>query len=191
MIACLGWGSLIWNPGKLPIVGDWRPDGPDVRVEFVRKSGRDRLTLVLFHNATGAVPSLWAPLDVPDLDAAVKKLAEREGGKKPLPSKRIGRWPGVVPETIVDLGSWVAARAVQGVIWTELPPRFTDPTTGQDRNGCAPDEDQAVGHLEHLIATDKATAAEEYVRCAPEQIDTAYRRRFVREFGWVPRASRE
>ena len=187
MIACLGWGSLIWNPRELPVVGGWRPDGPDVRIEFVRKSRGDRLTLVLFDKATGAVPSLWAPLDVTDLDEAVKRLAEREGGKEPLPTERIGRWPGTVPETIIDLDSWAAAQGVQQVIWTDLPPRFTDPTTRRDRDGCRPDEDQAVEYLGRLIAGDGAADAEKYIRCAPEQIDTAYRRRFVREFGWTPR----
>ena len=156
----------------------------------MRKSRGDRLTLVLFDIATNAVPSLWAPLDVIDLDAAVKKLAEREGGKKPLPSESIGRWPGTVPETIIDLDFWAAARGVRQVIWTDLPPRFTDPTTRQDRDGCLPDEDQAVEYLRRLIADDKAADAEKYIRCAPEQIDTAYRRRFVREFGWAPRTSR-
>ena len=115
MIACLGWGSLFWNPGALPLVGGWRLDGPNVRVEFVRKSRGDRLTLVL-DKATSAVPSLWAPLDVTDLDEAVQKLAVREGGKEPLPSERIGRWPGTVPETIIELDAWAAARGVQQVI---------------------------------------------------------------------------
>ena len=46
MIVCLGWGSLIWRPGDLP-VGDWRDDGPEIKVEFVRESTDHRLTLVL------------------------------------------------------------------------------------------------------------------------------------------------
>ena len=143
MIVCLAWGSLIWNPGELPVAGAWRRNGPDVRVEFVRKSRRDRLTLVL-DKATDAVPSLWAPLVVTDQDEAVRKLAEREGDKNPLPTERIGQWPGTVPETIIDLDSWAAAQGVQYVIWTDLPPRFTDPTTRQDRNGWRPDEDQRL-----------------------------------------------
>lgn len=188
MIACLGWGSLIWNPRQLPVVGGWRPDGPNVRVEFVRKSHGEHLTLVP-DKAARAVPSLWAPLDVTDLDEAVKNLAVREGRKKPLPSERIGRWPGRVPETIIELDAWAAARGVRQVIWTGLPPRFTDPASGQDRDNCRPDEDQAVEHLRRLIAGDRSADAEKYIRCAPEQIDTAYRRRFVREFGWEPRTS--
>ena len=51
MIVCLGWGSLIWRPGDLPVV-DWRDDGPAVSVEFVRESQDRRLTLVLDPNFT-------------------------------------------------------------------------------------------------------------------------------------------
>ena len=188
MIVCLAWGSLIWNPGELPVVGEWRPDGPDVRVEFVRKSRRDRLTLVL-DEATDAVPSLWAPLAVTDQDEAVRKLAEREGGKTPLPTERIGQWPGTAPPTVLDLDSWAAAHGVQHVIWTDLPARFTDPTTRRDRDGRRPDEDQAVEYLRSLVARTGAADAEKYIRCAPQQIDTSYRRRFARELGWTPRTS--
>ena len=77
------------------------------------------------------------------------------------------------------------------MIWTDLPPRFTDPTTRQDRNGWRPDEDQAIEYLRRLIDDGRAADAEKYIRCAPEQINTAYRRRFVREFGWTPRTSCE
>ena len=61
--------------------------------------------------------------------------------------------PGTVPETIIDLDSWAAARGVQHVIWTDLPPRFTDQTTRQDRDDCLPDEDQAVEYLGRLSLT--------------------------------------
>ena len=77
VIVCLGWGSLIWKPGDLP-VDDWRDDGPAVSVEFVRESQDRRLTLVLDPNAV-SVTSLWAPMTMTDLSTAVLELAAREG----------------------------------------------------------------------------------------------------------------
>ena len=58
MIVCLGWGSLIWRPVDLP-VGDWRDDGPEIKVEFVRESTDHRLTLMLDPDADDPVTSPW------------------------------------------------------------------------------------------------------------------------------------
>ena len=37
-IACLGWGSVIWDPRALPIQREWFKDGPFAPVEFTRQS---------------------------------------------------------------------------------------------------------------------------------------------------------
>ena len=78
MIACLGWGSLIWAPGKLPIQQPWSEDGPKVKVEFARRS-RCRIyshnsdcelgpiTLVLYNKAAEKT-SLWARMTPPPHD---------------------------------------------------------------------------------------------------------------------------
>ena len=58
--------------------GEWHRDGPEVKVEFVRKSGNGLLTLVLFDRAE-PVRSHWVWMDAADLDSAVRNLAEREG----------------------------------------------------------------------------------------------------------------
>ena len=106
MIACLGWGSLVWKledllveklRSDLPVppwtrcaegkVGDWQCDGPPVKVEFLRQSKDKRLTLVL-HASAAPVPSLWARMTVDNLNTAVKDLKKREetnrGEHRPL-----------------------------------------------------------------------------------------------------------
>ena len=68
-ITCLGWGSLIWNPGHLPLSGKWEKDGPALPIEFARESGRKRMTLVIA-DVPEMVTSLWALLKVDRLDTA-------------------------------------------------------------------------------------------------------------------------
>jgi hypothetical protein len=46
-IACIGWGSLIWDNGNLDSKGDWQNDGPMIPVEFARQSKNGRITLVI------------------------------------------------------------------------------------------------------------------------------------------------
>jgi len=62
MIVYLGWGSLVWQPRDLPVVGGWREDGPPVQVEYLRQSANGRLTLVLNPN-TSALRSFWTIYD--------------------------------------------------------------------------------------------------------------------------------
>ena len=46
-IVCIGWGSLVWDPGVLRCVGDWQTDGPTLPLEFARVWRDGRLALVL------------------------------------------------------------------------------------------------------------------------------------------------
>lgn len=205
MIACLGWGSLIWNLDGLPVehprghlrepasapcapgegsdAGDWRPDGPPVRVEFARRS-RCRacggpcqsgpLTLVLYDAAP--VPSLWARMIEDDLEAAVNALAHREG----CSAASIGPWSSRDPQppNIIGLRSWASQREIGHTIWTALGPKFHDDPPH------APNDDEAIAYLSNLDDHHQSPA-EKYVRCAPRQIDTAYRRRIIRNLGWT------
>ena len=196
MIACLGWGSLIWDPRGLLVdnlascgqgqgheAGNvWRKDGPCVKVEFVRQSLGGHLTLVLYSEAE-PVPSLWVRMRVNCLAGAVNALAEREG----TPKKNIGRWPrdGGDPKNICNLESWASRQGVDHVIWTALKPKVC-------RSSGVPTEDvlsehEAVSYLSNLSGCVRAKA-EEYVRRAPPQIDTAYRRRIAHCLGWTPGA---
>jgi hypothetical protein len=61
-IACIGWGSLIWNPGDLPLYGNWENDGPDLPVEFGRESSGRRITLVVCDDVK-RVRTFWVLLN--------------------------------------------------------------------------------------------------------------------------------
>ena len=176
-IACLGWGSLIWDPRELPIRSAWFEDGPLIPLEFARKSQDGRITLVKVDDAP-AVRSLWALMDTVCLDDAKRRLAEREGVRKENIGKHIGSWPHTSPPTISGLGEWAVARNIDAAVWTALPPKF-------DNDETFPDEDQIIAYLGDLTGPER-DEAERYVRQAPRQIDTRYRRRIEAVLGWSP-----
>ena len=177
VIACLAWGSLVWDPRELPIQRSWSEDGPFVPVEFLRQSSDCRITLVL---APAAIPvrSLWATIDLPNVDAAREALRRREGTSREKP-EHIGSWSagrGGVPP-IAGLPEWAQASGVDAVIWTALPPKFG----GVDRE---PSADEVITHLSSLRGLERDNA-ERYVRRTPRQIDTPIRRRIEVELGWT------
>ena len=77
-VAIIGWGSLIWCPGSLRMLGHWRPDGPRLPVEFARISGGARLTLVIFPDARPQ-PTFWALSQLSEHEETVENLWIREG----------------------------------------------------------------------------------------------------------------
>ncbi|WP_298402282.1 hypothetical protein [uncultured Chloroflexus sp.] len=173
-IACLGWGSLIWDPRSLPIQGRWLEDGPLVPVEFARESEDGRVTLVIKTDAT-PVRVLWTLMLPTELQAAKKALRDRERIPTKNWEKRIGSWRHgeAAPAAIPELPDWAQARNLDAVIWTALNPTFTH-------------VDEIIEHLNNLSG-EKKERAEQYIRCAPSQIKTAYRRQIEHIFGWTPR----
>ena len=64
-IALIGWGSLIYDPGDLPLSSGWNANGPMLPGEFCRESSGRRITLVLTPGMP-RVATLWARLAVQD-----------------------------------------------------------------------------------------------------------------------------
>lgn len=181
-IACLGWESLVWDARELPIQRKWHEDGPFLKVEFTRQSSDGRITLVIVDDAgTLAVCSLWAVMAVETVDAARDALRRREGiGEKHKSS--IGDWSAnqQAPLGIPTITDWAKAHGVDAVVWTALPPKLG----GKDFAACnPPSEDQILSYLAGLRGATRDDA-ERYIRLAPRQIDTPYRRRIEADLGW-------
>jgi len=176
-IACLGWGSLVWNPRSLPIQRRWFEDGPFMPVEFTRQSRDGRVTLVIEPKAS-TVRVLWAVMLSTELQPAMEALRDREGITADNWMSRIGSWERGHgdPQSIPGLQDWARARRIDAVIWTDLPPKFNDKET-------TPSENEVIKYLRSLRGTVRDNA-EHYVRRAPRQIDTDYRRRIEAELGW-------
>lgn len=179
-IACLGWGSLIWDPRELPIRRHWFEDGPFGRVEFARKSKDGRITLVLCEQAE-FVRLLWAQMDTSDLAAAKEALKDREGLTGKDWANSIGSWQRGDPEPqfVQGLEAWASSHGVNAVIWTSLGPKF-------GTNERTPSEDEVVAYLRGLRGS-RREHAERYIRFTPNQIDTVYRRRIESDLGWTYR----
>jgi len=178
VIACLGWGSLVWDPQDLPIQREWFADGPLVRVEFARKSSDKRITLVLDASAN-PVRSLWGIMDTDDVDAAREALGARECIPQKNINRDIGTWTvgQSSPQMILSLPEWAISRGVSDVVWTALPPKLPGA-----RGSAA---SRVVRHLAGLTGQQRANA-ERYVRRTPRQIDTLHRRLIEAELQWKP-----
>lgn len=180
-IACLAWGSLVWDPRELPIRRVWFNDGPFAPVEFTRQSDNGRITLVIDPKA-GPVRVLWGHMMSSSLDDARKALRDREGITGTNSLSRIGSW-GIgdsLPRDIPELPQWADARGLDAVVWTALVPKFE----GKERS---PSVDEVIAYLRGLLGTVR-DYARQYVERAPRQIDTAYRRQIEAALGWSCRA---
>ena len=176
-IACLGWGSLVWDPRELPIRTDWFDDGPLMPVEFARQSNDGRITLVV---ETKALPVrvLWVLMDSENVDDACEALRKREGIKKHNIGQHVGRWSQETTEAIPGIEQWACARELDAVVWTALPPKLA----GVERSPC---EEEVITYLKCLKGT-RRDGAERYIRRAPRQIDTVYRCAIQATLQWLP-----
>jgi hypothetical protein len=182
-IACLGWGSLIWDTRSLPVRRPWFVDGPLLPIEFARQSDDGRITLVLAPGLVPPVRSLWSLMSVDVLDEARESLRKRENIPEKNAAAYIGHWTkgmgaeGIGAEGIVGhIKSWAERLGLEAVIWTNLPPKF-------NRREEFPTADQVLAYLRSLEHESRQNA-ERYIRLAPQQIDTEYRRTIERELGW-------
>lgn len=178
-IACLGWGSLIWDPRELRVGAGreaWRSDGPELPIEFARQSSGNRLTLVVLPEGR-RVQTLWAEMQTDDIAIARSSLRKREGTLL----SSIAVWPSHERCMHAEIiASWAARNAIDAVVWTAVEPKFDGEV------GRIPSAAEAVAYLRDLIDRGSSSRAEEYVRKTPSQIATPHRAVIERELAWTP-----
>lgn len=181
MIACIGWGSLIWDWRNLDVDGRWRADGPALPIEFARQSSDGRITLVIVQGFA-SVPTLWSVFNTCDLAETRELLRQRERIPRSRARDLISHWrrgENPVSEPDATISAWASAKDLDAALWTNLPPKFA----GHD--GRIPTDADVVAYLQALESEARAVA-EEYVRRAPRQIATVYRRAIETTLGWTP-----
>ncbi|MDY0090659.1 MAG: hypothetical protein RBR78_09870 [Flavobacteriaceae bacterium] len=184
-IAILGWGSLIWQSKELSYdkTLGWQEDGVFLPVEFSRiSSNGGRLTLVIDKNAEQKVKTLYAVSLYENLDLAILNLAIREG----TDVSKIGFYNkqtnNICPENFEfsdNIREWILNKNFDAVIWTNLSVRF------KDKIGLSLNADNVIKYLQTLPEEIKVLA-EEYIRKAPEQVETAFRKKIEEQLGWKP-----
>jgi len=177
-IACIAWGSLIWEPRELKLASEWRPGGPLLPIEFVRDSDDSDELAVVMHEAAPPMPTYWALLDTNDIDAAREMLRQREKIRPEYP-----QWVGSIPNPCgpVDerVAEWLRTRELDAAVWTALPAKFAKVSER------APSAHEALAFLAGLQG-EQRRKAEEYVRKVPREINTLYRKLFEDKLGLAP-----
>jgi hypothetical protein len=179
LIACLGWGSLVWDPRDLSVRGNWFTDGPFLPIEFSRQSSNGRMTLVLMPTTFPSVRSLWKPISAVNLAAACKTLGKRECPDRTKPENCVDYWPSGSRNRYVSrqVGKWAKGLQIDAVVWTNLPPRFR----GEDH--LIPSAQEVVTYLRGLHGQERKQA-KRYIQMTPKQIDTDYRRAIASKLKW-------
>lgn len=181
-IACIGWGSLIWDPRSLPISGLWNDDGPMLPIEFARESADGRITLVLT-DVSKITTSLWTTLSVNDVKEAKLKLAEREGVSEKNIRYSIGFWDSESKKShgtsSSEIEEWANQKGLDGVVWTNLKYGF------KKSRDVMPEYSDILNHLKSL-PDEKRLVAEKYIRKTPVQVDTEFRVKLQDDLRWFP-----
>lgn len=174
-IAILGWGSLIWDerPEFDKKREGWLPDGPTLKLEFSRISRETRLgaLTLAFDDLNGEDCTVaYALSKRRDPDDAICDLRSREG----TILKRIGYYfadgsRSGQPKVTESVKAWTTEKRFDVVVWSGLPSNFYEETKKVFS------VTEALSYLQSLTQEGKVKAAE-YVRRAPNFIDTPLRR---------------
>lgn len=180
-IAIIGWGSLIWNPAGLPYHGVWETGGPRLPIEFCRISKDGRLTLIIDETHGTEVTSRWSTSPRSSVEQAVSDLVAREvcgaegiGFLDCTSGEHSRQRHRSQPDVLATIDRWCVTGGLDAAIWTALPFTFVG------RAGRSFSVPNALDYLDSLSGSTREKALE-YVRNAPDEVDTPVRRGFRRD----------
>jgi hypothetical protein len=174
-IVILGWGSLVWDQGDIPLKTEWKIGGPELPIEFSRVSDRRKgaLTLVIDPDNGENVPTRFAISKRTEIEDAICDVRTREE----TVVERIGyinlvdgsQRCNIYPEASHAIRAWASKNSVDGVVWTDLPSNFVEKFNVQFS------VKEAVRYLHDLPVGGTAEACK-YIVKAPQEVDTPLRR---------------
>jgi hypothetical protein len=181
-IAIIGWGSLLWDRRELPLASRWRPDRPELPIEFARISKNGHVTLVI-RLGQRSIRAYWALVDAPSLEQARRHLQRREDARRERDIHSVDRNGHTLgeprPEITSTVQRWLGAHDLDGAVWTGLESNW-ERVTG------TPLTPQNVAARLDALAGDTLRAAREYVERAPPQTRTPIRIHLETVLGWTP-----
>jgi hypothetical protein len=117
------------------------------------------------------------------LPTARRELASREGIRDSDIERFIGFWEAaggtLHGDGANEIAEWARTKQLDAVVWTNLEVGL------RASRGTVPSIKTVIDHLRALPHA-QGVEAEKYIRKAPRQIDTDYRRQIAKELGWVP-----
>jgi hypothetical protein len=169
-IAILGWGSLLCDPRPSfdKWHDPWKYDGPQLRLEFCKKSVKTRkgaLTLAIDETYGAPCTVAYAITRRKSLGAAVTDLRKREGmkGEQLIGRIDVAKTIAGESEPSTTIRAWARGHQLDFVVWTALT-RDLEPFSVQ----------HAVNYIQGLSGEGKSLAAE-YIWRAPPFIQTPVR----------------
>jgi hypothetical protein len=173
VIAILGWGSLLWEPGKdfeewieLP----WATDGPEIKIEFSRISNKRSGALTLVIDPKGTTTTVaWCSSKRSQVEDAIADLRCREGTTMAnIGCICLDKLPPEPKSPEKEIIAWAMKKKIDAVVWTALEGNF-EKETGKPFTLAA-----AIAYIKALDPEGKARAAE-YIWKAPDFVKTEVR----------------
>lgn len=179
-IAIIVWGSLYWDIRNLETTGEWFYDGPLLPIEYARISNDKRLTLVIKPNFD-SVTTLYAISSKDNLREAIENLQSREETENinnigflnfALNAYNVRPAHAFIIEIFKN---WNKEKKFDAVIWSDFSPRFQDKIE-------KPFTLENVINYINTLSGDEKTNALNYIKRAPLQISTRFRKEIQEHF---------